>query len=289
MVIDFHAHVFEDRKASDITRDVCRRARIPCFSDGSFAGLMTSMDRGGIDVSVVSRITTTPRAVGKVNDWLRTLGGPRIRPLATIAPAEPGAADEVAGLREQGFAGIKLHPDYQGFFVDEKRLFPFYEAVEAAGLPLLLHAGLDRGLPGVPLHASPEALLAVHEQFPRLRLVAAHMGGEEIYDRTEACLLGKDVYLDTSFVLRKMPSDALERFASKHPAERILFGSDSPWVDQGEDLRFLLSLPFLRSEQKEKITFRNAAELLGFSKKELGASGRPMKQGQDAPSRAEGV
>jgi predicted TIM-barrel fold metal-dependent hydrolase len=70
------------------------------------------------------------------------------------------------------------------------------------------------------------------------------------------------VYLDTSFVLRKMPIDLIRRFFQKHPIERFLFGTDSPWAEQKEELDFVLSLPFLSGKDKEKITEANAAHLL---------------------------
>ena len=61
-----------------------------------------------------------------------------------------------------------------------------------------------------------------------------------------------------------MPAPFRERFLTEHRAERLLFASDSPWRDQGEELRFLLQLPFLTDSEKEKICFSNAARLLGL-------------------------
>ena len=274
MVIDFHAHVFDEHQAKRVLADVGARARIPSYADGTLAGLLRSMAHAGIAISVLSRITTRPEQVDPVNTWLRNLTGPQTPALCTIHPELPGLGDRVSQLRAQGFRGFKVHPDYQGFFVDEPRMFPFYEAVAAADMFILFHAGLDRGLPGYPVHATPERLLRVHRSFPALRIVAAHMGGEDAYEETEIHLLGRDIYLDTSFVLRKMEARTLERFFRKHPTERILFGTDSPWTDQGEDLRFLQDLPFLSEAALERITWRNAAGLL-----ELGeaAGARPTR------------
>jgi len=78
--------------------------------------------------------------------------------------------------------------------------------------------------------------------------------------------LGRDLYMDTSFVLRKMPKVFLERFLREHPSDRLLFASDSPWTDQREELNFLLQLPFLTEKDMEKICFSNAARLLGWEK-----------------------
>ena len=90
------------------------------------------------------------------------------------------------------------------------------------------------------------------------------MGGEDNYEATEDYLLGKSIYLDTSFVLRKMPVNILGRLIKGHSADRIIFGSDSPWNDQKGDIEYLSSLSFLSSEEKRNIFYRNAAELLGL-------------------------
>lgn len=265
MVIDSHAHVFQGHAAPRVMQDMAERARIPSFADGTLEGLLRSMDDAGVDLSVISRITTRPDHTRPVNDWLAGLQGPRIRCLATMNPDLPGLYDEVSRVAEQGFRGFKLHPDYQGFFADEERMFPFYEAVRDAGMWILFHAGLDRGLPGREVHASPARLRRVLDAVPGLTLVAAHMGGEGIYHETEEHLLGEDVYLDTSFVLQRMPVEVLERMLARHPAERILFGTDSPWGHQGGELAYLRSLAFLSDEQKHRVTCRNAAELLGIT------------------------
>ena len=262
-IIDFHTHIFPSDMAAKTLEDMDKRS-IPSYSDGTLPGLIHSMDTAGIDLSVVSRITTRPDQVEAINEWLLSTKQARIHPLATWHPDLSVDPDTIKRLKDQGFKGFKLHPDYQGFIVDDKGMFPFYEVVQTEGMFILFHAGLDRGLPG-PLNAPPERLLKIHEAFPDLTMILAHMGGEEIYDRTEKCLLGRDIYLDTSFVLRKMPLKTLERFVNMHPIERFLFGTDSPWVDQNLDMNFFMSLPFLTEAAKEKIIGTNAAQLLGIT------------------------
>ncbi|MCX7966176.1 MAG: amidohydrolase family protein, partial [Syntrophorhabdaceae bacterium] len=131
------------------------------------------------------------------------------------------------------------------------------------GMFILFHAGVDRGLP-YPIHGTPKRFAAVNKAIPELRIVAAHLGGEDVYEETLKYLVGQDIYMDTSFVLQKAPRPFLERIFKEHPAERILFASDSPWTDQKEALQFLLGLPFLSDSDKEKICFYNAAKLLNF-------------------------
>lgn len=261
MLIDFHTHIFPPETAPAILTDLLKRGNISHFTDGTAQGLRSAMKNAGIDLSLFSRITTKARNVAPVNQWLLDCAGDNIKPMATWHPDMPVASSDLAALKAKGFKGFKLHPDYQGFFVDDPRMFPFYEAAQAVQMPVLIHAGLDRGLPP-PVHAMPEAILRVHRQFPRMIFVAAHMGGEDNYDETEAHLLGEEVYLDTSFVLRVMDEARLKRFFRKHSVERILFGSDSPFTDQAVELDYLLDLRFLTASEKEKVAGLNAETLL---------------------------
>lgn len=263
MKIDFHTHIYPDRLAAETVAAVREGAGIPSYADGTLKGLLRSMKGAGIDLSVVCSVATRPEQVDSIHDWLLSIRDSRIRPIAAWHPEKRVGPDGLRALKAKGFRGFKVHPDYQGFFVDEKRMYPFYEAAQSEGMFILFHVGVDRGLPH-PVHGTPEGLARVHKAFPRLGIIAAHMGGECMYEETEKHLLGRDIYLDTSFVLRKMPLSLIRRFMERHPPERFLFASDSPWTDQGRELTFLLSLPYLNEEAKKMITATNAAELLGL-------------------------
>lgn len=267
MVIDFHTHVFPRQKAANILTKLLNKFDIPNFADGTLRGLMHSMQTAGIKLSLISRITIHPEQVKAVNNWLLGCRRSNILPMATLHPNQPEKEAYVEDLKKAGFKGIKLHPDYQGFYADDGRMYPFYEAAQALQIPVLFHAGLDRGLTP-PFKAMPKQLLRVHRDFPRLKIVAAHMGGEDNYDETEATLLGTDIYLDTAFVLRIMDENILKRFMQKHPIERFLFGTDSPFTDQKTELQFLYNLSFLTPAQKEKIAGQNAARLMNIFKDE---------------------
>lgn len=261
--IDFHTHVWPDRVAHSTVSAVCRRSGIEASSDGTLEGLKKSMAAAGIDLSVVAAVATKPEQVESIQRWVTDIRQPGIETLAAMHPADPLTLTQMKMLKEQGFRGFKLHPDYQDFFVDDPHMYPIYETAAEAGMFILFHAGVDRGLP-YPVHGTPRRLAAVHKAVPELCMIAAHLGGEDAYEETAEYLLGGDVYLDTAFVLRQMPGTFRERILREHPADRLLFASDSPWMDQGEELRFLLQLPYLTERDREKICFSNAARLLGL-------------------------
>ena len=183
--------------------------------------------------------------------------------MASIHPAIPDLENYLETLKAQGFKGIKFHPDYQGFYADDRQMYPVYEIAQTLKLPVLFHAGMDRGLPP-PVRATPERLLNVHRQFPDLKMIAAHMGGEDNYEETETYLFGTEIYLDTSFVLRVMERGILKRFFSRHPVERFLFGTDNPFTDQTTELTYFQDLPFLTQKEKDKILGANAARLFNI-------------------------
>lgn len=266
--IDFHTHIYPDYLAVQTVLAVRERAGIDAHADGTLEGLKRSMATAGIGLSVVAAVATRPQQVDSIQQWLRAIRQPGIETLAAMHPADPLSAHQIKMLRREGFRGFKFHPDYQDFFVDDARMYPLYETIAGEGMFVLFHAGMDRGLPH-PIHATPKRLAAVNEAIPELCMIVAHLGGEEAYEDTAAHLLGRDLYLDTSFVLRKMPGMFRERFLKEHPPERLLFASDSPWTDQGEELQFLLSLPFLNESDKEKICFANAARLLTLGGEEF--------------------
>lgn len=263
MKIDFHTHIYPDHIAPKTVSAVRERAGIDVYTDGTLEGLKRSMAAAGIDLSVVAAVATKPEQVPSIQEWLTAIRQPGIETLAAMHPADPLRSGQMEVLKKRGFRGFKVHPDYQDFFVDDPRMFPLYEAAAAEGMFILFHAGMDRGLPH-PVHATPKRLAIAHRAVPELRMVVAHLGGEEAYEETATHLLGQDLYFDTSFVLRQMPATYRERFLREHPADRLLFASDSPWTDQKEELQFLLHLPYLSETDKEQICFSNAARLLGL-------------------------
>ena len=98
---------------------------------------------------------------------------------------------------------------------------------------------------------------------PYSKLVFAHLGGIDSAEKVLDMLAGEDVYFDTSYCLREVPRDLFMRYIDKHGADRILFGSDSPWSNMAKDVKTLKSFSLERCIE-EKIFSGNARELLGI-------------------------
>ena len=118
-------------------------------------------------------------------------------------------------LKAAGIKGIKLHPDYQGFFVDEKRMLPIYKKISELGFITVFHAGVDIGFPE-PVHCTPTMLLRVLDAFGDAPVVAAHFGGYLLWKEVYDVLCGTDIYLDTAFSSGKMPPRYAKEIIDKH-------------------------------------------------------------------------
>lgn len=265
-VIDAHVHLYPDFLAKRVTPDLAGRfGNTPSF-DGTMDGCVAQHATCGIWASLNLPVATKPESVFRTNRFwheavdLRAKDG--IRSLASFHPRLDDPQAELAHIVQCGFAGIKLHPEYQQFGFNDSSMDDVWAALSDLGLVAYLHAGGERVFPG-PYRSNPSEIARLQRRFPRLKIVAAHLGGFGMWDQAEAVLTGTDVYLDLSHTFFWMPKEQIFRMIRKHGAGRILFGSDAPWQDAGKVLEEFLSLPLGRDEQSA-ICYGNAAKLFGI-------------------------
>lgn len=244
-IIDFHTHAFPDGLAERAIRYLLEEGRrkydVNAYLDGTVSSLLQSMDRNGIEKSVICSIATKPSQFDPIFAWSKEIGSDRIIPFASLHPADPAAADRVSQIAGAGLKGIKFHPYYQEFDLDEARLFPIYRRIEQEKLIVVMHTGFDLAFDRVR-RADPQKIVRVLEAFPDLRLVTTHLGGWEDWDEVERHLAGRKIYMEISFSLDCMPKETARRIILSHPADHILFGTDSPWADQATAISQLKDL-----------------------------------------------
>ncbi len=261
MIVDFHTHCFPDDLAARALPRLEERAGVKAALDGTLGALRRSMGRAGIDVSVVQQIATRPGQERTINGWAAAVRDQGIICFGSLHPDSPDWREELRRLIGLGLPGVKFHPDYQDFFADDPKMFPIYESVCAAGLPILFHAGIDIGLPD-PCHGRPQMLRKVFDRFPEGKWIAAHLGGYLCWDEVRDQLIGRPVYLDTSYTFHRLGAEGMRELIRAHGADRILFGSDSPWADQARAVEEIKSLGLAAAEE-EAVLGGNARRLLG--------------------------
>lgn len=260
MIIDFHSHAFPDQIATKAIPALEQAGKITAHTTGTTQSLVASMDRAGIDRSLICSIATRPEQFQAILDWSRSIRTKRLIPLPSIHPDDPRCVEHVHIVHQEGFAGIKMHPYYQNFSLNEKRLNPLYHALSDTGLLFVVHCGFDIAYPRERL-ADPAQILSLHRRFPRLRLIATHFGSWELWDEVEEILIGKNIYMEISFALQYLKEEQMLRMLNNHSPQYLLFGTDSPWTDQAECLKKLRSLP-LQKKLLTAILGDNAMRLL---------------------------
>lgn len=275
MIIDFHTHTFPEKVAAAAIPKMQTASHSKAFTAGTEEALRASMAKAGIDRSVVLPVATNPLKVSAINDLsIARLGDEALIYFGCIHPEQPDWKEELCRIAKAGLKGIKIHPQYQGADIDDIRYLRIFEQAASLGLWVVTHAGDDIGFPGL-VRCAPEMVKNAIAQVGEFPLILAHMGGWKNWDRVEQ-LAETKVYLDTAFSLGAItPIDdhysteelqmlSEERFCAivrTFGAERILFGTDSPWGDQAESLKAIQDLP-LTAQEKELILGKNAERIL---------------------------
>ena len=99
------------------------------------------------------------------------------------------------------------------------------------------------------------------DKFEGLKMLCTHMGGWCSWDEVEEFLIGRDVYMETSFALGQMDDQQFIRMVKNHTPDRVCFGSDWPWKNPGKELTQLDSLD-LDQETIKKIKYSSATKFL---------------------------
>ncbi|MHB9029807.1 MAG: amidohydrolase family protein [Candidatus Latescibacterota bacterium] len=260
MVIDFHTHVFPDIIAPRAIASLQKQGCVKAASDGTVSGLLRSMDCAGIDRSVILPVSTRKEQVGPINRWITGIANDRIIPFGTLYPGMRNPEREAARLAECGIAGVKLHADYQEVNADDPVMFPLYEACRTHGLMAVMHAGFDIAL-SPPVRATPRMIAAVLDRFPGLRVVAAHMGGNRMWEEVGEHLVGRDVLFDTALFAGEIEESVFLAVLRAHGAGRVLFATDQPWLDQARAMNIMRDWA-LTDEERQLVLGGNAERLL---------------------------
>ena len=265
MVIDFHTHVFPEKMVAGAVKTLEEKSGVPAKTNGCIDGLLASMKEAGVTRSIVLPVVTAPKQFSGINRFAASINEQYSDCLTSFGGIHPDSEDykgQLKFLRDEGFVGIKLHPDYQGVMFNDIRYKRIVDYASELDMVIQVHAGVDIGLPE-PVHCTPKMALEVISETGAKKLVLAHLGGWKLWDEVEESLVGRDVYFDTAFIEDYIDRQQFERIVKTHGSDRVLFATDSPWSGQKESIDWINSCD-LDDETKEKIFYKNAKKLLGI-------------------------
>ena len=258
-IIDIHAHIYPDniaKKAADSVKEFYEGIGDPSM-DGTESMLLDRGRKAGIDQYAILPVAIRPDRVRGINDYIyqRAQANSSFIPFGTVHAAMEDLTDEVDRLLYMGAKGIKMHPDSQRFDIDDPRLFPMYEAVSGR-IPVMLHMGDLRYD-----YSHPLRLRKLLELFPKLDVIAAHLGGYSMYETAREILYDTNCVMDISSAVVFMEPGLPEKYINLYGAERIAFGSDYPMFDPLQEVNNFLRFQ-LTDDQKEQIAHKTAERVL---------------------------
>ena len=257
-IIDAHCHIYPQKIAAKAVAAIGNFYDIRMSEDGTAASLIREGESIGVEKYVVHSTATTVHQVRSINEYIygEMQAHPEFIGFMTLhnEMTDEAIEKEVELALSRGMKGVKLHPDFQKFNIDDAE--NIYR-VTAGKLPVLLHMGDKRYD-----FSSPERLRKMAEKYPEQVFIGAHFGGYSVWDKVECLKDLPNVYFDTSsslwFLDKAKAADLIHRFGH----ERYFFGTDFPMWRHDEELKRFLALD-LTEEEREDILYNNVAKLLG--------------------------
>ena len=268
IIVDCHCHVYPDSIAQKASDGISRFYNMPVRYDGRVSTVKTLASQAGITKAIIFSVATKPSKTSSINEFIASTAESDsgfFAGLGTLHPNSPDIRGDVSRLIELGLKGVKLHPDIQGFKLDDYRCLKIYELCEQNGLPVLVHAGDSRFD-----MSNPNRLQPVVEIFKNLTVIGAHLGGYSVWDEACSRLCGYDnFYVDCSSSLYAMAPHRAVEIIRSYGAGRVLFGTDFPMWNPVKEIERVRSLG-LTEEELELIFFKNANRIfrLGLEQRE---------------------
>ena len=254
---DAHAHIYPGKIAEKATASVGDFYHIPMHNVGLPHVLAQRGGEAGIDRFLVCSVATKVEQVRSINQFIqdKCQKYPQFIGLGAWHQDITDISGEMDDIQARGLRGIKLHPDFQKFMIDDPKMLDVYKEAHRRGLPVLFHTGDNR-----TEFSSPHRLMNVIDKLPDFTCIAAHLGGYSEWEEARRELSGTNVYIDTSSSLFKVsPEEAKENIAH-FGVDHTMFGTDFPMWDPKEELERFFALGFSQ-EENQAMLYDNFARL----------------------------
>jgi predicted TIM-barrel fold metal-dependent hydrolase len=234
--------------------------------DASLPTLLSQMDGAGAYRALLV-------AIAGYQDNAYTLASAQAHPgrLVPIAGLNPAVAATtrrvqvmVRRIREQGFAGIKLHPRLNGYDPMDAKCVAAIEAAGEEGLVILLDTLFRR--PGLATRHAPDVIDHLSAACPDTKMLLLHGTGPTMMELYEIVRCRDGLLLDLSYtLLRYRGSKRLDEdmhFLMKSTDQLVTVGSDFPEYTLAETVARVRELTEgIEAHRVENITHRNLERL----------------------------
>ena len=256
-IIDFHTHIYPEKIAKLASESISSFYDLDKGLVGSAEVLLQRGEKSGITDFVLLPVANSPANVRSINRFIvdEQNTHSQFHGFGTVHADMTNMADEIDYIVSNGLYGVKLHPDSQRFNADDERLFPLYESIQGR-IPVLIHCG-DKRFDT----SHPRRIANIIDKFPKLTVIAAHLGGWSVFNEALELLQKRKCYVDISSCMEFLPKEKMLYYINGYGADRVLFGSDFPLWDPVNVLANFEKLE-LNDSSREKILYKNALEIL---------------------------
>lgn len=259
-ITDVHTHIFPPKIAEKAVKSIGDFYEIPMTSEnGTSEALLKSGEEIGVCKYLVFSTATKKEQVESINRFIisECEKHSEFMGLGTMFTEYENFENEIKFLKENGIKGIKLHPDFQKFAFDDKRLYPVFECLSANKMFVLTHSGDKRYS-----FSNPDKITRVAKDFPKMNVIAAHFGGWSEWDTVAEMPKLENVFYDTSSTLAMTDKETVMKIFSKFDRSHFFFGTDFPMWGHKEELERFLSLN-LGEKTNEDILYNNFEKFYG--------------------------
>jgi len=199
-----------------------------CHLDVSYTPetLIRDMDRDGVDMSII-----LPMIFNYDMEWHCECARNHPDRLIAYAMFNPwrhkNIKEDIKQWANWGARGLKLRPPSEGFNINSFDLLnEVFEMCQELGLILMFHTGDD-------VSSTPLQVEEVVYYFPNLTIVMAHAGFRNVADEAlRVAKRNKNIIMDLTAATSQQLREILEAIEP----ERIIWGSDSPYMDERVEL-----------------------------------------------------
>lgn len=261
-IIDAHAHIFPEKIEEKAVASIGGFYGIPMQNCGLSQKLIESGNKIGVSKYLVCSTATKAEQVEPINAFIKAECDkhPEFIGFATLHPDYEDMDKAFDEILKGGFYGIKLHPDFQHFSIDDEKAYSIYERAQGR-LAILFHTGDKRYE-----YSNPKRLAAVCDKFPDLRCIAAHFGGYSEWDEAYDVYKSRNIFMDTSSSLFELDKAQALRFFEKFGVEQFFFGTDFPMWTHEAELSRLQSLGLSKEDMKLVLAENFKRAILGYKK-----------------------
>lgn len=260
-IIDTHAHIYPDAIALKAAHSIGDFYELPICCDGTVDTLLREGQKAGIEKHLVHSVAVTWERAASINDFIKRAveaHPDRLIGFGAMHAEHPDMEKELDRIMVLGLKGVKLHPDFQHFCLDDEKCIRLFKAMAQRNLPALVHTG-DHRYP----YSAPERMARALDKVPDLRVICAHLGGWSIWEEAHKVLAGRNnVWIDTCSSLYALDKDTAAAIIRTYGADRAFFGVDYPMWKPDEEVARFMALP-LSDEERRMILAENFIAFMG--------------------------